>query len=510
MTPVKAASTRTYDYDLAVIGSGPGGYSTALRAAELGLKVALVEKDPHLGGTCLNRGCIPTKALLTAAHARRNMTQADFWGIAVDPSAISLDTAALHERKRSLVSSMVSGLERLVKARKIARIQGTAHLLGPHTVGVKDRRIEADQIVLALGSQPVELPWLPFGGPILDSDMALAEESIPGRVAIVGSGAIALEFATYWSSLGSEVTVFLRKDRPLSHGDKRTALAVMRGLTQSGIRFIPHAQVTQAVLLPDSRLDLSYEQSDGQSCMQSQGQADGPSDDPSHEQSLTVDRLLVAVGRAPRTDLPGLDLTQVRLDPHGFVLTDPYGRTDQGNIWAVGDIRAGHQLAHRAFGQGIAVAESIAFDRGLLSRPPRPVDEHSIPQVVYSEIEYASVGYTKDEGMARPEEFFDVQETAIPLLSNSRVLMEQASGNLTLVTGKLTAKKGGQEAGTVYLLGAHIAGPRASEMIAEAQEIIANRIPLHLAADLIHPHPTIGESLGEALLKADGRPLHLR
>lgn len=506
MTPVKAASGRTYDYDLAVIGSGPGGYSTALRAAELGLKVALVEKDPHLGGTCLNRGCIPTKALLTAAHARRNMAQADFWGISVDPSAISLDTAALHERKRSLVSSMVSGLENLVKARKITRIQGTAHLLEPHAVGTKEQRIKADQIVLALGSQPVELPWLPFGGPILDSDMALAEESIPGRVAIVGSGAIALEFATYWSSLGSEVTVFLRKDRPLSHGDKRTTLAVMRGLARSGIRFIPRAQVTQAVLLPDSRLDLSYGQSDSRS----QGQADGPSDDPSHEQSLTVDRLLVAVGRAPRTDLPGLDLTQVHLDPHGFVLTDPYGRTDQGNIWAVGDIRAGHQLAHRAFGQGIAVAESIAFDRGLLSRPPRPVDEHSVPQVVYSEIEYASVGYTKDEGMARSEEFFDVQETAIPLLSNSRVLMEQASGNLTLVTGKLTARKGGQGADTVYLLGAHIAGPRASEMISEAQQIIANRIPLHLAASLIHPHPTISESLGEALLKADGRPLHLR
>ncbi|WP_281667464.1 FAD-dependent oxidoreductase [Parascardovia denticolens] len=506
MASAEAASGRTYDYDLAVIGAGPGGYSTALRAAELGLKVALVEKDPHLGGTCLNRGCIPTKALLTAAHARRNMAQADFWGISVDPSAISLDTAALHERKRSLVSSMVSGLERLVKARKITRIQGTAHLLGPHAVGTKEQRIKADQIVLALGSQAVELPWLPFGGPILDSDMALAEESIPDRVAIVGSGAIALEFATYWNALGSEVTVFLRKDRPLSHGDKRTALAVMRGLTQSGIRFIPRAQVTQAVLLPDSRLDLSYGQSDSRS----QGQADGPSDDPSHEQSLTVDRLLVAVGRAPRTDLPGLDLTQVRLDPHGFVLTDPYGRTDQGNIWAVGDIRAGHQLAHRAFGQGIAVAESIAFDHGLVPRPPRPVDEHSVPQVVYSEIEYASVGYTKDEGMARPEEFFDVQETAIPLLSNSRVLMEQASGNLTLVTGKLTARKGGQGADTVYLLGAHIAGPRASEMIAEAQEVIANRIPLHLAASLIHPHPTISESLGEALLKADGRPLHLR
>ncbi|EIT88018.1 dihydrolipoamide dehydrogenase [Parascardovia denticolens IPLA 20019] len=506
MASAEAASTRTYDYDLAVIGAGPGGYSTALRAAELGLKVALVEKDPHLGGTCLNRGCIPTKALLTAAHARRNMAQADFWGISVDPSAISLDTAALHERKRSLVSSMVSGLENLVKARKITRIQGTAHLLEPHAVGTKEQRIKADQIVLALGSQAVELPWLPFGGPILDSDMALAEESIPGRVAIVGSGAIALEFATYWNALGSEVTVFLRKDRPLSHGDKRTTLAVMRGLTQSGIRFIPHAQVTQAVPLPDSRLDLSYGQSDSRS----QGQADGPSDDPSHEQSLTVDRLLVAVGRAPRTDLPGLDLTQVHLDPHGFVLTDPYGRTDQGNIWAVGDIRAGHQLAHRAFGQGIAVAESIAFDRGLLSRPPRPVDEHSVPQVVYSEIEYASVGYTKDEGMARPEEFFDVRETAIPLLSNSRVLMEQASGNLTLVTGKLTARKGGQGADTVYLLGAHIAGPRASEMISEAQQIIANRIPLHLAASLIHPHPTISESLGEALLKADGRPLHLR
>lgn len=506
MASAEAASTRTYDYDLAVIGAGPGGYSTALRAAELGLKVALVEKDPHLGGTCLNRGCIPTKALLTAAHARRNMAQADFWGISVDPSAISLDTAALHERKRSLVSSMVSGLENLVKARKITRIQGTAHLLEPHAVGTKEQRIKADQIVLALGSQAVELPWLPFGGPILDSDMALAEESIPGRVAIVGSGAIALEFATYWNALGSEVTVFLRKDRPLSHGDKRTTLAVMRGLTQSGIRFIPHAQVTQAVPLPDSRLDLSYGQSDSRS----QGQADGPSDDPSHEQSLTVDRLLVAVGRAPRTNLPGLDLTQIHLDPHGFVLTDPYGRTDQGNIWAVGDIRAGHQLAHRAFGQGIAVAESIAFDRGLLSRPPRPVDEHSVPQVVYSEIEYASVGYTKDEGMARPEEFFDVQETAIPLLSNSRVLMEQASGNLTLITGKLTARKGGQGADTVYLLGAHIAGPRASEMISEAQQIIANRIPLHLAASLIHPHPTISESLGEALLKADGRPLHLR
>lgn len=506
-----------YDFDLAVIGAGPGGYATALRAAELGLSVALIDKDSSLGGTCLNRGCIPTKALLTAAHTWDEIKHAKYWGISVNQDAVQIDTAQLHRQKMKTVETMVKGLTSLVTTRGITVFHRYASLTTNHEIslGANDSSsspspdhtdyISADQIVLALGAAPIPFPSVPFSETVMDSNRALSLQEIPSSVAIIGSGAVALEFASFWNSLGSQVTVFVRKDRPLSHGDSHMSSAVMRGLKRVGIRFLTHTTVS--TIQPNHSQDGSSQQSSAGALVfyKKAGKEE--------EETLEAEKVLVAIGRRPATEAPWLKKIGLDRDKDGFISTDSYGQTTVSNLWAVGDIRRGHQLAHRAFSQGIIAAEAIAYRKGLYPALPQALDEFTVPQVVYSTIEAASVGYTADQAVKAANElspasplFCDIEETILPLLSNSRVLMEQSSGSITLVT----ARRVSDPEQTTILIGAHIAGPRASELIAEAEQIIGNRIPLSQAASLIHPHPTLSEALGEALLKADGRPLHVR
>lgn len=473
-------------YDLVIIGAGPGGYSTALRSAQLGARVALIEEDSTVGGTCLNRGCIPTKALMSAtstitlsAHARQLGIQSTFDGI---------DFNKLTTFKQSSVDAMTTGLSQLFSQHQVTVIHGRASILSPRTVEVTNNGkqpfvLQANDIVLATGAHSTPLPEQPFTSDILDSDRALDLKKFPEHPVIIGAGAVAVEFASIWQAAGSQVRLLIRKDRVLSDWDRRTSMALTRALQKQGIEIITGSQCTR-IEHEHEGLCVSY----GSSQTDSNGL----------EQQVTADKVLVAIGRTPNTDDPWFAHAGIDTDPHGLVLTDSFGRTSCKHVWAVGDITPGYHFAHRAFEQGIVVAESIA---GL---NPLPVDENSIPQVVFSTPQAACIGLGKESAEAR-DDLLEIQETIYPMLSNARMRMSGSTGSLSLVTACKT-----EDPTTRIVVGVHIVAPEAAELIAEAEQIVGNQVPVSKAARLIHPHPTFSEALGEALLKADGRPLHMR
>ena len=280
---------------------------------------------------------------------------------------------------------------------------------------------------------------------------------------------------------GCEVTLLIRKDRVLSGWDRRTGMTLTRELKRAGVNVVTRSHVTAV----DTGMNL------GATVHYTREGEDG-------ERQAYAQLVLAAVGRDPVTDFDWLEAVGVALDDRGFVVTDPRGRTSVPDVWAVGDITAGHALAHRAFEQGIVVAESIV---GL---DPRPVDETTVPQIVFSLPEAASVGLTMDQAKAR-EDLVGVGETVYPMMGNARMMMSDAAGSLSVVTGA-----DADDPDTQLVLGMHMVAPDASDLIVEAQQLVGNRVPLAQAARLIHPHPTFAEAMGEALLKADGRPLHTR
>ncbi|WP_418968796.1 NAD(P)/FAD-dependent oxidoreductase [Alloscardovia omnicolens] len=485
----------TYDYDVLVIGSGPGGYATALRTSELGLKTAVIEMHDSVGGTCLNRGCIPTKAYLTAAHTLHDAHRANAWGL--DISVNGIDMSALKAAKDKSVAGVVKGLSQHMKARSIDVIHGVGSLNKAHIVSVTDgdntREFSADHVILATGSYASPLPGFEFFRgdneaishaienkqvPILSSDEALDLEQQPQNVVIVGAGAIALEFAQFWNALGTQVTVLLRKDAPLSRWDTHISSTVMRTLKRDGIHFETHSRITAA--------------GEGAVTFTSLNPKNGSEQD----KTIPADFVLAAIGHSPNTQAEWFTTAGVALDNHGHVITDDCGRTNLENVWAVGDITHGHMLAHEAFEQALVVSECIA---GL---QPTPVDSMTIPQVVYGMIDAVSIGYTAKQ--AEEAGFIDVQETVVPQLSNPRVAMLGSNGTTVIVSAV------SNENSERIVIGVHMAGPQASEVAGAAREIIHNRIPLHNAANALFAHPTISESLGESLLKADGRPLNVR
>lgn len=486
-------------FDIAIIGAGPGGYATALRAAELGLSVALVERDATLGGTCLNRGCIPSKALLTAAHAMQTARWAKVTGLQVEVAGF--DFGALRDYRMRAVDTMVKGLAGLVAHRGITVFRGQASMIDAHHVrvaaspgceavqryvkaGVAEpagdaMELEAGNVVLAMGSRPRPLPGEPFRGALIDSTQALEQDTFPDSAVIVGAGAIALEFASLWNQAGCEVTLLIRKDRVLSGWDRRTSTTLTRELKRSGIAIITRSHVTAV----DTGVNL------GATVHYTRDGEDG-------EQQAYGQVVLAAIGRDPVTDFDWLDAVGVDRDERGYIAVDPWGRTSMPDVWAVGDVTAGHALAHRAFGQGMVVAETIA---GL---DPRPVDETTVPQVVFSLPEAASVGMTAEQAR-QSGDVVDVRETVYPMMGNARMMMSGAAGSLSVVTGAAADRPD-----KPLVLGVHMVAPDASDLIAEAQQLVGGGIPLAQAARLIHPHPTFAEAMGEALLKADGRPLH--
>ncbi|MFT8330781.1 dihydrolipoyl dehydrogenase [Bifidobacterium psychraerophilum] len=469
-------------YDIAVIGAGPGGYSAALRASELGKHVVIIERDAVVGGTCLNRGCIPTKALITSVGTINEANHAQSTGIKLEFQGI--DFGELRDHRERMVSTMTEGLAALLKHRKVDVIHGQASISGTGELTVQNddstQTIKATDIIIATGSRPRPLPDIPFSDVILDSDHALTLDTFPDSAVIIGSGAIALEFASLWNTAGCKVTLLARKDRVISGWSKRAGVTLGRELKRSGINLITHASCTGIDTGDNLGATVHYK------------------DEHDDEQQVEADVVLVAIGRQAATDAQWFADAGIDLDGHGLVNTDELGQSSVEHVWAVGDITPGHQLAHRAFEQGITVAEAIA---GL---EPRGVDDNTVPQIVFSTPEAAAVGMTLDAAQ-EDDTLVSVKETAYPMMSNARVLMTGQGGSLSVVTGCDES-----DPDTPVVLGAQIIGPHASEMIAEAEQLVGNRVPLADAARLIHPHPTFSEAFGESLLKADERPLHVR
>jgi dihydrolipoamide dehydrogenase len=451
-----------HDADVVVLGGGSGGYAAALRAAELGRSVALIEKD-KLGGTCLHRGCIPTKALLHAAEVADQVRGAGTVGVTaalegIDPAAVTAFRQAVVEKKHK-------GLQGLIAARGITVVAGEGRLLPDGTVAVGDDVWRGADVVLATGSHTRTLPGLNIGGRVIASEGALALEEIPGRVIVLGGGVIGVEFASVWRSFGAEVTIVEAFDHLVPNEDAAASKALERAFRKRGIAYRLGARFASATSTADA-VEVTLE--------------DGT--------VLEGDYLLVAVGRGPATAGLGLEEAGVRLE-RGFVVVDEQLRTSVDRVWAVGDIVPGLQLAHRGFAQGIAVAERIA---GL---SPAPVAEASIPRVTYSSPEVASVGLT--EAQARDAHGDRVTTYEYNLAGNGRSEILGTAG-----IAKVVRLAEGP------ILGVHLVGDRVGELITEGQLAVAWEAHPEDLAPLLHAHPTQSEALGEAFLALAGKPLH--
>jgi dihydrolipoamide dehydrogenase len=450
------------DFDVVILGGGSGGYACALRAAELGLSVALVEKS-KLGGTCLHQGCIPTKALLHAAEVADVAREGSHFG--VKTSFESIDMEGVHSYKDGVVSRLHKGLQSLVKSAKIEYVEGSGVLDGPKTVVVGDRRISGTNVVLATGSYAKSLPGLEIGGRIMTSDEALAIDFVPERVVVLGGGVIGVEFASVFKSFGSDVTIVEALPHLVAAEDEAISKALERAFRKRKIAFktgVRFAGATQQ----DDVVTVSLESGD----------------------PIEADLLLVAVGRGPVTEGLGYEAAGVAVD-RGYVPTDERLRTTVDGVYAVGDIVPGLQLAHRGFAQGVFVAEEIA---GLA---PTPIDDNAIPRVTYCDPEIGSVGLT--ETQAR-EAYGEIETFEYSLGGNGKSQILRTQGFV-----KLVRRKDGP------VVGIHMIGARMGEQIGEAQLIVGWEAHPEDVSSLFHAHPTQNEALGEAHLALAGKPLHV-
>ena len=449
------------DYDVVILGGGSGGYACALRSAQLGLKVALVEKG-KLGGTCLHRGCIPTKALLHAAEVADVARDGARFG--VKSTFESVDMAAVHSYKDGVVSRLHKGLQGLVSSAQVDYVEGAGALDGPHTVVVGDRRLTGRNVVLATGSHARSLPGLEIGGRIMTSDQALVLDHVPARVVVLGGGVIGVEFASVFKSFGAEVTIVEALPHLVPAEDEAISKQLERSFRKRKIVFKTGARFAGATQADDV-VTVSLESGE----------------------TLSADLLLVAVGRGPVTEGLGYEAAGVTVE-RGFVPTDGRLRTNVAGVYAVGDIVPGLQLAHRGFAQGIFVAEEIA---GL---SPAVIKESGIPRVTYCDPEVASVGLT--EAQAR-ESFEEVETYEYNLGGNGKSQILGTQGFI-----KLVRRKDGP------VVGVHMIGARVGEQIGEAQLIVNWEAHPEDVAGLVHAHPTQNEALGEAHLALSGKPLH--
>jgi len=451
-------------FDLVILGGGSGGYAAALRGAQLGLSVALIEKD-KLGGTCLHYGCIPTKALLHAAEVADSARESEQFG--VNTTLEGIDLIKVNAYREGVVSRLYKGLQGLVKSRSVTLVEGTGRLTSPTTVDVAGTTYTATRgVILATGSYARSLPGLEIGGRVITSYEALGLETIPAKVIVLGGGVIGVEFASVWKSFGADVTIVEALPRLVPNEDEACSKALdrafrKRGITSKvGVRF---AGVTQS----DTGVVVSLE--------------DGT--------TLEADLLLVAVGRGPNATGMGFEEVGVAMD-RGFVLTNDRLQTNVAGVYAVGDIVPGLQLAHRGFQQGIFVAEEIA---GL---HPHVIDEAGIPRVTYCEPEVASVGLTQAQATERYGAD-NVEAYEYNLGGNGKSQILGTTGFI-----KLVREKDGP------VVGVHMVGSRVGELIGEGQLVVNWEAFPEDVATLIHAHPTQNEAFGEAFLALAGKPLH--
>jgi dihydrolipoamide dehydrogenase len=452
-------------FDLVILGGGSGGYAAALRAAELGKTVALVEKD-KVGGTCLHRGCIPTKALLHAGEIADNVRESSQFG--VNATFEGVDMAGVNKYKDGVISKNWKGLQGLIKSRGIQIVEGEGRLSAPKTVTVGADSYTGTNVVLATGSYARSLPGLDIDGQrVITSDHALVLDRVPASAIVLGGGVIGCEFASAWKSFGSEVTIVEALPHLVPLEDEDNSKLLERAFRRRGIGFKLGARFA-GVERTDSGVVVTLESGD----------------------TLDAELLLVAVGRGPSSADLGYEEAGVAID-RGFVTVDEYCRTSVDGVYAVGDLIPTPQLAHVGFAEGILVAEHIA---GL---PVAPIDYAGVPRITYSQPEVASVGLTAAQA-AEKYGADNLKTVTYDLSGNGKSAILNTKGAV-----KLIAEKDGP------VVGIHIVGDRVGELIAEAQLIYNWEALPSEVAQLIHPHPTQSEAIGEAHLLLAGKPLHV-
>jgi len=471
-----------HEYDLIVIGAGTGGYVAAIRGAQLGLKVAVVERQKALGGTCLLWGCIPTKALLEHAHALKIVRQAKEWGVTIgDPSAVAIDMAQVQSRKDRIVGGLVKGIEYLFKKNKIEWIKGTARLTGNGGVEVFEGDAQSlratREIIVATGSMPRSVPGVEIDrARIITSDEAIHLKEVPKSIAIMGSGAVGVEFASIFRRFGSEVTILELLPRLVPIEDEAISAELEKAFRKQGITCHTGAKVTGAKADADG-VDIDARLADGTS------------------QRIRADYLLVATGRGPVT--AGLEAERGGLQMEtGYIKVDPLFRTTVPGISAVGDVvtlgTPGHpQLAHVSSAEGIIAAERIA------GHPTRPLNYDHVPGCTYCDPEIGSVGLTEREALERG---YDVRIGTFPF----GVLGRAKMANETEGFVKIVAEKKNDE-----LLGIHMIGPRSTELVAEATVALRLESTVEELIRTVHAHPTMSEAVGEAAHAVHGSAIHL-
>jgi dihydrolipoyl dehydrogenase len=460
-------------YDLIVIGAGPGGYVAAIRAAQLGLNVACIEKEPALGGTCLRVGCIPSKALLESSElfAEASGTGLSDHGMVI--GSVKLDLAKMLARKDSVVKGLTQGVAGLFKKNKVTRYEGTARMLGGGKVAVETKdgpqELEAKNAIIATGSKAATLPGVELDGDrIGTSTEALDYSSVPKHLVVIGAGYIGLELGSVWRRLGSKVTVVEFLDRILPGMDAEVAKTAQRILEKQGLEFRLGAKVKSAKLTGKTKCMVEI---DGQ-------------------EALECDRVLLAVGRKPNTDGLGLEAAGIALDERGRIPVGDHFETSAPGVYAIGDVIRGAMLAHKAEEEGVACAEYIVTGYGH-------VNYNAIPGVAYTHPEIASVGKTEEQ---LKEAGIEYRKGKFPFLANGRAkALNQTDGFVKILADKRTDR----------VLGVHIIGPRAGDLIAEAAVAIEFGASSEDIARSSHAHPTLAEVVKEAAFAVDGRAIHI-
>ena len=463
----------TQVYDVVFIGGGPGGYVAAIRASQLGLKTAVVEKA-KLGGTCLHAGCIPTKALLRSAEIYTNTKNAEEFGI-IAPE-VGVDFSKVQARKEATTDRLFKGVEHLMKKGNIDVYDGFGSLLKADAVSVKlndgeEVLLNAKNVIIATGSRPRTLPGLEADGQyVMTSDEALQMKEIPESIIIVGGGVIGMEWASLLSDFGSKVTVLEYADRILPTEDKEVSKEMQRLMKKKGIKI-----VTSAKVLPET-----IEKGDGVSI---KAELKGK------EASYSADKVLVSVGRQPLVEGIGLENTAVELN-RGFIQANEYYLTNEPNVYAIGDVIGGLQLAHVASHEGLIAVEHIA------GKNPTPLDPNLVSKCVYTSPEVASVGLTEDQAI---EKGYEVKVGKFPFRAIGKALvLGESDGFVKFVADAKTNK----------LIGAHMVGPSVTDMITEAALAQVLEATSMDVANMIHPHPSLNEAIGEAALAVEGIALH--
>lgn len=455
-------------YDLIVIGTGPGGYHAAIRAAQLGLKVLAVEAA-EVGGVCLNVGCIPTKALLHAAETLHHLKVAEGFGLKAKPE---LDPRKLGAWRDQVVGRLTGGVGTLLKDNKVDLARGFARFTGPKEIEVEGKRYGARTFILATGSEPASLKGFPFGEDVWDSTRALkVEEGIPKRLLVIGGGAVGLEFGQIYRRLGAEVTLMEYMPEILPAGDPETAGLLRRALEKEGIRVLTGTKAVGYERQKDG-LHVALEPAQG-----------------GKGETLVVDKILVAVGRKPRTEGLGLEKAGVAVDEKGFVKVNQKMETTASGIYAIGDVARPPLLAHKAMKEGLVAAENAAGKESAF--------DYQVPSVVYTSPEWAGVGLTEEEARRAG---YKVKVGKFPLAASGRALTLGGAEGMVKVVG---------DAETDLLLGVFLVGPQAGELIAEATLALEMGATVTDLALTVHAHPTLSEGLMEAAEAFHKQAIHI-